>query len=46
MIKKNYDYLFNILILGEENVGKTGLINRYSNDKFQENYFPTIGNKI
>ena len=45
MIKKNYDYFFNILILGEENVGKTGLITRYIQNKFQEQYNPTIGNK-
>ena len=46
MIKKNYDYLFNILILGGEKVGKSGLISRYIENKFKEDYIPTIGKKI
>ena len=46
MIKKNYDYLFNILILGEEKVGKSGLISRYIENKFKGDYIPTIGKKL
>ena len=46
MIKKNYYYIFNILILGEEKVGKSGLISRYIENKFKGDYIPTIGKKI
>ena len=45
MEKKNYDFLFRFLFVGEEKVGKSEIINRYINGKFNENYFSTIGNK-
>ncbi len=45
METKNYDFLFKFLFVGEEKVGKSEIINRYINDKFNENYFSTIGNK-
>ena len=45
METKNYDFLFKFLLVGEENVGKSEILNRYINDKFNENYMSTIGNK-
>ncbi len=45
MDKKHYDYLFKFLVLGEQKVGKTALISRYADDKFNENYIYTIGNQ-
>ena len=43
-----YDYLFKIVIAGDEQTGKTTLINRLKADCFEEfikntNYIPTIG---
>ena len=43
MDKKNYDYLFKILVIGDSFVGKTSLIQRFSDDIFMENYFSSIG---
>ena len=34
---------FRIITLGNSGVGKTSIFHRLSNDKFQENYGPTIG---
>lgn len=34
---------FKIVVLGDEMVGKTSLVRKYVDDKFQENYIPTIG---
>jgi small GTP-binding protein len=38
-----YDYLFKIIILGDSSVGKTNLLLRYTQDKFQEYVHTTIG---
>ncbi|KRX03903.1 P-loop containing nucleoside triphosphate hydrolase [Pseudocohnilembus persalinus] len=38
-----HDYVLKILILGESNVGKTCLLLKYVDDKFQTNHMPTIG---
>ncbi len=45
METKNYDFLFKFLLVGEENVGKSEILNRYINDNFNEEYLSTIGNK-
>ena len=42
MKAKNYDYLFNILVIGDYKVGKTSLITRFSQDIFSEDNFLTI----
>ena len=44
----NFDFLFKIMIVGDEKTGKTTLINRLKSDCFEEfiknkNYIPTIG---
>ena len=43
MNNNNYDYLLKILVIGEYYVGKTSLIQRFSEDIFLENNFSTIG---
>jgi small GTP-binding protein len=39
----SYDYLFKVIILGDNGVGKTSLMNKYVDDKSPEAYNPTIG---
>ena len=39
----SYDYLFKVIILGDNGVGKTSLMNKYVDDKPTEAYDPTIG---
>ena len=38
-----YDYLFKILVIGDSGVGKSCLLLRFSDDKFNESYISTIG---
>lgn len=38
-----YDYLVKVLLVGDERVGKSGLILRFAEDSFTENYISTIG---
>ena len=40
---KKYDLLFKVIMIGDAGVGKTQLINKYANDKFDLNYSTTIG---
>ena len=42
-MKKNYDYLFKVLIVGDADVGKTQIVNRYVKDSFVEGCKPTAG---
>mgnify|MGYP003347954761 FL=1 len=39
----DYDYLFKILLIGDSGVGKSCLLNRFTEDIFSENYISTIG---
>jgi Ras-related protein Rab-1A len=39
----NYQYIFKIILIGNANVGKTSLINRYMNRCFNDKYICTIG---
>jgi|EP01047_Picozoa_sp_COSAG01_P042073 Ras-related protein Rab-1A len=39
----NFDHLFKILLIGDSGVGKTCLMFRFSDSKFQESYISTIG---
>ena len=43
MKKTNYDYLFKIVIVGNSFVGKSSLLLRFTDDKFDENFLSTIG---
>ena len=42
-MKRDYDYLFKIVIIGDSNVGKSCLLIRFADDWFTENYITTIG---
>lgn len=39
-----FDHLFKILLIGDQGIGKTSLIIRYSEDSFPQGTVPTIGN--
>ena len=43
MLKKEYDYLFKMVLIGDTHVGKSCLLIRFADDCFQENYICTIG---
>ena len=34
---------YKLILLGDENVGKTSIINRFKNNKYKEDYEPTVG---
>lgn len=38
-----YQYIFKIILIGDANIGKTSLINRYVNKVFNDKYICTIG---
>jgi small GTP-binding protein len=38
-----YDKIYKILLLGDSSVGKTCLMSRYVDDKFEQNHISTIG---
>jgi Ras-related protein Rab-1A len=39
----NYDYLFKILLIGNSGVGKSSIVQMYSEKQFSENFLSTIG---
>ena len=41
--KKDYNYLFKVLILGDSFVGKTNMLKRFLNDEFDMNTKETVG---
>jgi small GTP-binding protein len=38
-----YQYIFKVILIGDANIGKTSLINRYVTNSFQDKYICTIG---
>lgn len=40
---KNYDNIFKLLIIGDSNVGKTTLLTRFCDDRYQSNFMSTVG---
>jgi GTPase SAR1 family protein len=42
-IFSSFDMLMKICVIGDSNVGKTALAQRYIEDKFDEKYYATIG---
>ena len=42
-ISEDYDYLFELLVVGNTGVGKTSLLCRYAEDTFLPSFVPTVG---
>ena len=40
---EKHDYMFKVVFVGDDTVGKTQIINKFVNNKFLEEYFSTIG---
>ena len=40
---QEYDYLFKLIIVGDSGVGKSSLLNRFSDDVYSDSYISTIG---
>lgn len=43
MASTDYDYVFKTLLIGNSSVGKSSLLLRFSDNIFQETFYPTIG---
>lgn len=41
--KKDYDYLFKLVLIGDSGVGKSCLLLRFADDNFTDSYISTIG---
>lgn len=42
-LSEDYDYLFKIMLIGDSGVGKSSLMMRICDEKFNPTFFPTIG---
>ena len=40
--EKESDYTFKIILMGDDQTGKTNLFSRFFDDVFEESYFPTV----
>ena len=43
ILSQEYDYLFKVLLLGDSNTGKSSLILRYTDNKFNSSLVSSIG---
>ena len=41
-----YDVCFKLLLIGDSEVGKTCILNRFANDEFNSTFIATIGEKV
>ena len=42
---KPYDVCFKLLLIGDSEVGKTCILNRFTNDEFNSTFIATLGEK-
>ncbi len=43
MAKRDYDYLFKLVLIGDSGVGKSCLLLRFADDAFTDSFISTIG---
>lgn len=43
MAKREYNYLFKLVLIGDSGVGKSCLLLRFADDSFTDSYISTIG---
>merc|ERR1719245_1627295 len=43
VMKRDYDYLFKLVLIGDSGVGKSCLLLRFADDSFTDSYISTIG---
>jgi Ras-related protein Rab-1A len=41
--RRDYDYLFKIVLIGDSGIGKSCILLRFADDSFTENFISTIG---
>ena len=41
--EQEYDYLFKILVIGNASVGKNSILSRFTENSFNDNFVPSIG---
>lgn len=44
--EKNYDCIYKLLVIGDSNVGKTTLLTRFCEDRYQSNFMSTVGKSM
>ena len=43
MMEKEYDVLYKLLLIGDSSVGKTCILQKYTNDSFDSTFITTVG---
>ena len=43
--RKNFDTMYKILIIGDSSVGKTALLTRFCDGRFQSTFMATVGRR-
>ena len=44
--QQNFDVIYKVLIIGDSNVGKTALLTRFCEGRFQSSFMSTVGEFI
>lgn len=44
--EKTFDHIYKMLVIGDSSVGKTTLLTRFCEDRYQSNFMSTVGKYI